>query len=109
MAAQFQPRALLISRWASRDALAPRALEPGYVGIDERGFADTLADIVHFGRFVRFFDGEDQADGTWEALLASDATVVLALLATLDLDGRSTAIEALTRRIRREPEPERKE
>jgi hypothetical protein len=106
---ETQASPLLIARWTSRAQPMPRALRPGYVGIDERGFAELLADTVHFGRFVRFFNAEDQEQGDWESLLAADGTAVLALLATLDVEGRSRAVQALVDRIRGEPNLERKE
>ncbi|HEX8527242.1 MAG TPA: hypothetical protein VF689_09735, partial [Allosphingosinicella sp.] len=75
---------ILITRWASRAALLPTALRPGYAEIDDRTFADLVADVGHFSRFVRYFDLSDREDGTWEGLVTADPTVLLALLATVD-------------------------
>jgi hypothetical protein len=109
MAAADRPRPLLITRWTSREGLAPRALRGSYVGIDERGFAEILAESVHFSRFLHYFDARNVPDGTWEALLTADQTAVLALLATLGVESRSAAVTALVRRVRREPDQERQE
>jgi hypothetical protein len=102
-----EPESLLITRWISQGG-APPALEPHYVGIDDRGFPEILADAAHFAGFVRFFDERDTAEGSWEELIAADETAVLALLATMEPKGRAREIEGLAERIRDEPDPLRK-
>jgi hypothetical protein len=102
-------RPLLITRWTTRRDMSPRAIRPGYVGIDERGFADILAESVQLGRSLVYYDERDVPAGTWERMLASDRTPVLALLATLDRDTRTAAVEALVRHARIEQDPERRE
>jgi hypothetical protein len=99
----------LLVRWSTQPENVPVALRPGYVGIDERSFADLLAQTVQFGRFVRFFNADDQEDGDWQPLLAADGSCILALLATLDVAGRSRAVDALVEAIEAQPDPERKE
>jgi hypothetical protein len=107
VAAHHSSRPLLISRWTSRST--PRALRGGYVGIDERSFAEILSESVHFSRFLRYFDVRDLPDGTWESLLAADRSASFALLATLDAGRRTAALEALAERVRREEDVDRKE
>jgi len=96
---------LLISRWASRESLTPRALRPGGAAIDTRSFAEILAETVHFSRRLLFVGQDGHGDGSWEELLAADRTAMLALLATIDGDGRSAAVDALARAVRDEEEP----
>jgi hypothetical protein len=79
-------RPLIITRWARQSDRAPAALAPGYAKLDERGLAELVAETAHFGRHVRFFGASGAEEGDWETLLVADPTVLLALIATLDVE-----------------------
>lgn len=108
--AKANPRApLLITRWARQSGRLPTALAPGHARFDERGFADIVAEAAHFARSVRFFDLDDQEAGTWGALLDSDGTVLLALIAGFGVGRHCEIVRALLRRLRRDQDPELRE
>lgn len=79
-------RPLIITRWARQSARAPTALDPGYARLDERGLTELVAETAHFGRQVRFFGRSGAEEGDWESLLVADPTVLLALIATIDVE-----------------------
>ncbi|HYJ82156.1 MAG TPA: hypothetical protein VEW26_04840 [Allosphingosinicella sp.] len=91
---------LILTRWTRQGARAPAALAPGYARLDERNFADLLAEFTHFARCVRYWNPDNVEDGDWGSLLTDDAAVLLALIATLDLEERAEAIRRLLRRAR---------
>src|SRR4051812_12648416 len=93
-------RPLLITRWARRSV--PPALAPGYARLDERDLCARVADTLHFAADVRFFDTNDAEAGTWDALLAADGSLLLALIGTLDLNPWSDALAGAVRRLRLE-------
>ena len=94
---------LTVSRWAGRSGRLPEALAPGFVGIDERGLPELIAETAHFARFVRFFEGADREAGDWSALLHSDGSVLLALIATVNVEDNVARIRALLKRARDGP------
>lgn len=98
-----------ITRWASRESLAFRSLAPGYARFDSRGLAARVTDMVDFAREVPFVNLGDVEDGYWDALFTGDDAVLLALLATLDVDGPRAQADALIARIRGSDEPCRQE
>jgi hypothetical protein len=98
----------LVTRWASQSGRLPAALRPGHVGLDERGASDIVAETVHFGRFVRFAGIDGSTDGDWEALLTGDPSTVLTMIATLDVRGRTEAVEALLADAFAQDEPQAK-
>jgi hypothetical protein len=108
--AKADPRApLLITRWARQSGRLPPALAPGHARFDERGFADIVAEAAHFARSVRFFGLDDKEAGTWNALLDSDGTVLLALIAGFDVGRHCQVVRTLLRRLRRDADPEQRE
>jgi hypothetical protein len=100
---------LIVTRWARRDEPFLPALAPGYARIDERGFGDILGEATHFSRSLPFFDARGREAGRWESLLTADGTVLLSLIATLDVGTRAAAIRRGLRRLRLDSEPEERE
>jgi hypothetical protein len=89
----------LITRWANQ-AGEPPALSAERARLDARDFADLLAEAAHLAGLVGFQEGERLIGGDWRRVLAADPTIVLALLATVDVDGRSEGLQALIARAR---------
>ncbi|HEY7809684.1 MAG TPA: hypothetical protein VIA98_04830 [Allosphingosinicella sp.] len=98
-----------MTRWASRKSLAYRALEPGYAQLDARRLAGRVADLVVLAGEVPFVDLTDAEDGRWDALFTADDAVLLAMLATLDVDWDRARADALIARIRASGDPCRQE
>jgi hypothetical protein len=61
--------------------------------------------MVHFAASIPFVGLSDREDGTWDEMFTGDEAVLLALIATMDVEGASDEAEALIRRIWAEPDP----
>ena len=90
----------LITRWATQAGREPAALSRARAQLDARGFADLLAEAVHLAGLVGFQEAERLIGGDWRGVLAADPTMVLALLATIDIEGRSEGLQTLLERAR---------
>ncbi|HEX8580186.1 MAG TPA: hypothetical protein VF655_11420 [Allosphingosinicella sp.] len=108
-ASQTPVKPRFITRWTSRKSLAYPALAPGYAQLDPRGLAGRVADMVGFAGEVPFVDLTDAEDGHWDALFTGDDAVLLAMLATLDVDAVRARADALIARIRASADPCRQE
>jgi len=63
----------------------PAALEAGYFQVDELAFEHRVAMTAALARQLRFIDLGNQDAGNWSPLFASDVTLVLARIASIDL------------------------
>jgi len=90
---------IIISRWATQAGRQHPALAPGYVGIDERGFAELMAFAPAFGRHVRYIDPDNRPDGDWSAFFLADSAMVLASIAVFDAAGHSRRFHAALARV----------
>ncbi len=95
----------LITRWASQAGREPAALAPGNARLDTRGFAELLAEMAHLAGLVGFQETEAVVRGDWRRVLAADPAMVLALLATVDVERRSQGLQALIARTRASTSP----
>jgi hypothetical protein len=84
------------------------ALLPDYAPVDGRSFAELLSFSIKFGALVNFFGPDDEVDGDWVGFFASDPTMVLAVLATADLNALECEFMRLERLTLRVQVPERK-
>ncbi|HYE51768.1 MAG TPA: hypothetical protein VEB20_19395, partial [Azospirillaceae bacterium] len=82
-----------LDRWRERP-------QPGRVQVDGRNLSEILAFSAEYGALVNFFDLEDQPDGDWTPLFASDPTIALAMLAGLDVDAWDTRLQRLQALLR---------
>lgn len=85
----IERRPIIISQWASQAGRRRAALEPDYVGIDERTLPELLAFAPSFARHVRYFDLEDREDGDWSVFFMADSAMILASIAMFDGAARS--------------------
>ena len=90
----------LITRWATQARREPAALSRAKAQLDARSFADLLAEAAHLAGLVGFQDGERPAGEDWRGVLAADPSIALALLATIDVEGRSEGLHDLLQRAR---------
>ncbi len=78
------------------------ALAADYAPVDGRSFAELLDFPIRFGALINFYGLDDRVDGDWVGFFASDTTMVLAALASVDLDALEREfmrLERLTLRI----------
>ncbi|TXD85985.1 hypothetical protein FUT87_14620 [Mitsuaria sp. TWR114] len=62
----------------------PMALEPGYFRPDDLSFEQRVDMMARLAEQLRFIDLDDQEDGDWRGLFATDPTLVMAGIAALD-------------------------
>jgi hypothetical protein len=67
---------------AAQDARAPFALDPAYVQIDERNYADWMVLVRDYARFVQYWDINNQKAGDWTPFWNSGPAIILASLAS---------------------------
>jgi hypothetical protein len=69
----------------SQNERFPPALADGYFRVDELPFEDRVAMTATLARQLRFVDLDNREAGDWRAMFASDATMVLARIASIDV------------------------
>ncbi|MBB3281615.1 hypothetical protein [Mitsuaria sp. BK037] len=86
----------------------PMALEPGYFRPDDLSFEQRVDMMARLAEQLRFIDLDDQEDGDWRGLFATDPTLVMAGIAALDpwplqqqfgRDADSAPLELLARQV----------
>ena len=90
---------IIITRWASQTGRARAALEPDYVGIDERTLPELLAFAPSFARHVRYVAADDRSDGNWSDFFLADSAMVLASMAVFDATERSRRFREASRQV----------
>lgn len=80
-----------------RLALTPA---PARVPVDGRSLPTLLAFAAEYGSLVNFYDLSNVPDGDWSAFFSNDQSVVLALLAALDLADIELQIDRLLDALR---------
>jgi hypothetical protein len=93
---------IIITRWASQAGRSRAALQPDYVGIDERSLPELLAFAPAFARHVRYIAANDRLDGTWSDFFLADGAMVLASMAMFDAAEHSRRFREASQQVRRE-------
>lgn len=62
------------------------ALDPAYVQVDERSFAQWIVFVRDYARFVQYFNSSNTADGDWTDFWSANPAIILANLASAPLD-----------------------
>lgn len=61
------------------------ALDPAYVKPDERSIEDMLLFARSFSEKLRFFDTENEPDGSWLNFIENDVTMLVAVISKINL------------------------
>lgn len=70
----------------------PLAFQPGYVGVDERTFADWIVFVRDYAKFVKYYNLNNTPDGDWRAFWSDNPAIVLANLAAAPITDFRKAI-----------------
>ena len=62
-----------------------KALLPEYVQFDDRRLSDLLAFSHDLSKYVSFYNLHNKKEGNWENFFASDISIILASIISLDL------------------------
>ncbi len=76
------------------------ALMPGSVKIDDRDIPELLRFIAELSPQFNYYNFRDQPEGDWEGLLKSDVSILIALIAKLDIKEYSRGYDLARIRIR---------
>ncbi len=71
------------------------ALDPNYVKVDERTFADWIVFVRDYSRFVQYFNSDNTAEGNWEDFWSANPAIILANLAAASIDNFREAARQL--------------
>lgn len=64
---------------------APKALDPDFVKLDDRSIAELLAYSAELSKYIKYYNLDNKAEGTWEPFFYSDISVIIALIISTDL------------------------
>jgi len=69
----------------SQDTRKAAALAPEYVQVDERNIKDLMRFGKRYAKLLKYKNAQGLDEGTWEAFMKSDLSVVLSVLLSLDV------------------------
>lgn len=83
----------------TQDERRIKALDPGYVKIDDRKISDFLKFMSDFAGQVNFYNEKDKIDGDWQDFFKSDKNILILLITQFDLTSYLIQFEKLENRI----------
>lgn len=83
----------------TQDERRIKALEPGYIKIDDRKIEDLLKFMVDLSGQINFYNEKDQPDGDWQDFFKSDINVLVLLITRYDLTAHLAQFEKLETKI----------
>jgi len=83
----------------TQDERRIKALDPGYVKIDDRKISDFLKFMSDFAGQVNFYNEKDKIDGDWQDFFKSDKNILILLITEFDLTSHLVQFEKLETRI----------
>src|SRR6266446_236753 len=76
----------LVREGTAQAARSPKALDPAYVPVNERGVAHNLVFAQNYAALLKYFDSTDTVAGDWTPFFNSDVCVLLAVPAIEDVE-----------------------
>lgn len=76
-----------------------KALDPGYIKIDDRKISDFLKFMSDFAGQVNFYSEEDKIEGDWRDFFTSDKNILILLITEFDLTSQLVQFEKLETKI----------
>lgn len=83
----------------TQDERRIKALDPGYVKIDDRKISDFLKFMSDFAGQVNFYNEKDKIEGDWQDFFKSDKNILILLITQFDLTSHLIQFEKLENRI----------
>lgn len=83
----------------TQDERRIKALDPGYIKIDDRKISDFLKFMSDFAGQVNFYNEKDKIDGDWQDFFKSDKNILILLITQFDLTSYLIQFEKLENRI----------
>ena len=76
-----------------------KALDPGYIKIDDRKISDFLKFMSDFASQVNFYNEKDKIEGDWQDFFKSDKNILILLITQFDLTSYLIQFEKFETRI----------
>ncbi|WP_305661757.1 hypothetical protein [Daejeonella sp.] len=83
----------------TQDERRIKALDPGYVKIDDRKISDFLKFMSDFAGQVNFYNEKDKIDSDWQDFFTSDKSILILLITKFDLTSHLIQFEKLEAQI----------
>ncbi len=83
----------------TQDERRIKALDPGYVKIDDRKISDFLKFMSDFAGQVNFYNEKDKIEGDWQDFFKSDKNILILLITQFDLTSHLIQFEKLENQI----------
>jgi hypothetical protein len=83
----------------TQDERRIKALDPGYIKIDDRKIEDLLKFMADFSSQINFYNEKNQIDGDWQDFFKSDLNVLVLLITKFDLTSQLVQFEKLENKI----------
>ncbi|MEQ1676513.1 MAG: hypothetical protein ABL876_07425, partial [Chitinophagaceae bacterium] len=61
-------------------------LNPGYIAVDERDYADWIFFAEEFSRYVNYYDNNGTLSGDWNVFFSTDISAILGSIAVQDVE-----------------------
>jgi hypothetical protein len=90
----------LIREGIDRNTRVLKSLSPDFAPVDDRSMEDLMLFAKSYAAFLNYKNQENANDGTWEDLMKTDITVVLAMLLSIDVFKLSDYIKLLIKKTK---------
>ncbi len=84
----------LVREGTVQSARSPKALEPAYVPVNERGVAHNLVFAQNYAALLKYFDSNDTEVGDWTPFFNGDIAALLAVPAIEDIDAYTSSTQS---------------
>jgi len=83
----------------TQDERRIKALNPGYIKIDDRKISDFIKFMSDFAGQVNFYNEKNEIDGDWRDFFTSDKNILILLITEFDLTSQLVQFEKLENQI----------
>src|SRR5262245_59303585 len=83
----------LVREGTAQDERSPKALDPAYAPVNERGVAHNMVFAQGYAGLLDYFDLANHKSGDWTPFFSSDVSVLLAVPAIEDVNAYKTQVQ----------------
>src|SRR4030081_3918729 len=83
----------LVREGTGQDGRSPKALDPAYAPVDERGAAHNMVFAQSYAALLKYFDSTDTESGNWIPFFNGVVSVLLAVPAIEDVETYKTSLQ----------------
>ncbi len=75
-----------MNKGSSQESRKNKALNPGYVAIDDRSLIDMVHFTLEFSQYIHFYNFQNKVTGSWQSFLLNDPAFIIAMIAATDIN-----------------------